>query len=106
MTWSGGRAFVVCCFRMAIKGPSCRMAAVFEYGNWWHMDWADYMRDEAGRQLAEAAKHVLENRQPIPPPSSFDVKMLAPDYRNAMLVLVPLQLPDTTAQRRVNSPAV
>jgi hypothetical protein len=29
----------------------------------------------------------------IPPPSSFeDVRMLAPDYRNAMLVLVPLEV--------------
>jgi len=57
--------------------------------------------DEAVEQATEAlALHVevmFKSGDPIPPPSSFeDTKELDPDCRNAMLVLVPLQLPELT----------
>ena len=49
--------------------------------------------EHAREVLAFHAEGMLADGEPIPPPSSFeDVKMLAPDYRKAMLVLVPLEL--------------
>jgi len=49
--------------------------------------------EHAREVLALHAEGMLADGEPIPPPSSFeDVKMLAPDYRNAMLVLVPLEV--------------
>jgi len=53
----------------------------------------DEVVERARETLALHAEGMLVDGEPIPPPSSVeDVKMLAPNYRNTLLVLVPLEM--------------
>jgi predicted RNase H-like HicB family nuclease len=50
--------------------------------------------ERAGEMLARHVEGMLKDGELIPPPRSFeDVKKLAPNYQDAMLVLVPLLPP-------------
>ena len=50
--------------------------------------------ERAGEALARHVESMLKDGEPIPQPCSFeDVKKLVPNYRDAMLVLVPLLPP-------------
>jgi len=50
--------------------------------------------ERAGEALARHVEDMLKDGETIPPPCSFeDVKKFAPNYRDVMLVLVPLLPP-------------